>query len=393
MDKVKELIIDTPQGLSGQLSKEARYVFNYRTNNRESEVSIVMPIRAESYSSGGLFSVFEMNRPEGYLLEYIKHRFAKLGPLDDMALLKITGGNQIGRLSYREPDSAIEKNKAQVTKEELIQSKTSEDLFDFLIDTYFNSGVSGFQPKVIVPNTTQTISEKSSVLTPSLIVKAAGDDYPHLAQNEFICMKVAERAGLLVPKFWLSEDGGLFIMERFDIDEAGKQLGLEDLAVLTKKSSEEKYNSSYENIAKAIDIYCGSYSVESKVRFFEYLVLSILLKNGDAHLKNFSLVYDTPQGEIKLSPLYDVVSTQIYKIQNPRTGATKVDNTMALNLFKTKNYPSKEDLIHFGKSVCMVKNPEKIIEKIENARQEILVEYKSNINDWLWRQLKDVWGC
>ncbi len=390
--KVKQLIVETPEGHSGSLTKEARYVFNYETTSREAEVSLVMPLRAQSYASGGLFSVFEMNRPEGYLLETIKKRFAKLGPLDDMALLKITGNNQIGRLTYRDPNDDSTQAKPQVTKEALISSTASRELFAFLTDIYFSSGVSGFQPKVIVPDSSTPLSEKSSMVTSSLIVKVAGEDYPFLAQNEFMCMEVARRAGLTVPPFWLSEDGGMFIMERFDVTASGQRLGLEDMAVLMGKSPSEKYNGSLENIAKAVDLFCGSNSVESKARLFEYIALSIALRNGDAHLKNFSLIYDTPHGDVKLSPLYDVVTTMIYTIEHPRTGATKVDNTMALNMFKTKNYPLTQSLITFGRSVCMVKNPERIIDRIEEAKYNTLADYQSRIDPWLYRNLKSVWG-
>jgi serine/threonine-protein kinase HipA len=390
--KIKTLNVDTPQGRAGLLNKESRYVFNYQTTGRDTEVSLVMPVRARSYDSGGLFSVFEMNRPEGYLLATIRERFAKFGVLDDMALLKITGANQIGRLSYADPNELVPSSKAQVTKDELIQADSSEDLFEFLVDLYFNSGVSGFQPKVMVPDSKAPINEKTSLITPNLIVKAAGEDYPFLAQNEFMCMEVARRAGIKVPPFWLSKDGGLFIMERFDIEENGKRLGLEDMAVLTGKSSEEKYQSSYEIIAKVIDAFCGTNSVESKTRLFEYIALSVLLRNGDAHLKNFSLIYDTPSGDVKLSPLYDVVTTMIYKIENPKTGSTKVDHTMALNMFKSKSYPSRQSLVEFGKSVCMVKNAEKMIDKIETFKEETLNDCRSIIHPWLFNNLKSVWA-
>ena len=390
--KIKKLHVGTPQGHAGSLNKESRFVFNYETTNRDAEVSLVMPIRARSYDNGGLFSVFQMNRPEGYLLETIKQRFAKFGVLDDMALLKITGANQIGRLTYVDPNEPISRAKAQVSKEELIQSQTSEELFNFLADLYFDSGVSGFQPKVMIPESIGNVSEKSSLITSSLIVKAAGEDYPFLAQNEFMCMEVARRAGMRVPPFWLSKDGGLFIMERFDIEENGQRLGLEDMAVLTGNSPEEKYQSSYEIIAKVIDAFCGKNSVESKARFFDYIALSVLLRNGDAHLKNFSLIYDTPNGDVKLSPLYDVVSTMIYKIDHPKTGSTKVDHTMALNMFKTKSYPTIKSLIEFGKSVCMVKNAEKVIEKIQTFKEETLIDCRSRIDPWLFENLKAVWS-
>jgi serine/threonine-protein kinase HipA len=76
-DRVKLLQVISPQGLSGSITKDARFVFNYSTTNRDAEVSLSLPIRAESYASGGLFSIFQMNKPEGYLLEFLKNRFSK----------------------------------------------------------------------------------------------------------------------------------------------------------------------------------------------------------------------------------------------------------------------------------------------------------------------------
>lgn len=387
-DRVKDLLIKTPQGHSGILNKESRFTFNYQTTNRQAEASLVLPIRAESYSSGGLFSIFQMNKPEGYLLDYLKTRFAKSLYLDDMMLLKLTGINQIGRLQYIDLINEEKKStKAIISKEEILSSKASDELFEFLVDHYFDSGISGFQPKVIVP-----ISDRKTVSTSHYIIKAAGDDYPYLAQNEFMCMEVARRAGLTVSEFELSDNGELFIMKRFDISASGERLGLEDMAVLMGQTTEEKYQGSYEGVAKVIDIFCKSNAIESKARFFQYLTLSVLLQNGDAHLKNFSLLYDSPNGDVRLSPLYDVVTTSIYEIQNPRTGATSTDNTMALNLFKTKRYPSLSDLIRFGKTTCMLSHPQRIIERIEEIKLEVIKEYSDRMHSDLIRKLRKAWN-
>jgi len=386
-DRVKQLQVISPQGLSGSITKDARFVFNYSTTNRDAEVSLSLPIRAESYASGGLFSVFQMNKPEGYLLEFLKNRFSKSMYLDDMMLLKLTGQNQIGRLTYKDPlQEEMTPLKSQVSAEELIQSNTSEDLFEFLVDTYFSSGISGFQPKVIVP-----VVDKKTILTTEYIVKASGEDYPLLAQNEFLCMEVARVAGISVPEFWLSNDGGLFIMKRFDRTDSGEKLGLEDMLTLMGKGIDEKYHGSYESIAKLIDTYCGIHANESKARLFEYVAVSVLLHNGDAHLKNFSLLYDLPRGNIQLSPLYDVVTTSIYTITNPKTGATKVDNTMALNLNKSKSYPLQDALIAFGQNVCMVKNAKEMIDKIEDAKRTVLHDCAHRADDDLVKKLKLAW--
>ena len=387
---IKSLIVSTPQGVAGKLQKESRFVFNYETTKREAEVSLIMPLRAESYASGSLFSVFEMNRPEGYLLDYLRERFGRHEILDDMRLLQIAGGNQIGRLRYS-VDGHNPERTITVSRDEIIHSTASDELFKHLVDTYFGSGISGFQPKVLVPDSASAVSAKSTVATSDLIVKSAGADYPFLAQNEFMCMEVARRAGMDVPEFWLSEDGSLFIMKRFDIRD-GQQLGLEDMVVLMGKSPEEKYHGSYENIAKAVDIFCGGNATESKARLFEYVALSCLLKNGDAHLKNFSLLYDYPASNVSLSPLYDVVTTTLYEIENPRTGATKVDNTMALNLKKSKAYPLEDDLVEFGKSICLVRNPRQVIERIKAMKHEVYADLKDRIDPWLSARLKKAWG-
>lgn len=49
--KVKHLIVGTPQGMAGDLYKEARYAFNYTTPESSREISLSMPLRAESYAS------------------------------------------------------------------------------------------------------------------------------------------------------------------------------------------------------------------------------------------------------------------------------------------------------------------------------------------------------
>jgi len=43
--------------------------------------------------------------------------------------------------------------------------------------------------------------------------------------------------------------------------------------------------------------------------FFERVLLSFLLGNGDAHLKNFS-VLETDDGGLRLSPAYDIVCSK-----------------------------------------------------------------------------------
>ncbi len=103
--KIKRLIVDTPQGSVGVLDKDSRFVFNYSLANsdRQREIALRMPIRAESYASTALLPIFAMNRPEGFLYNEIVRRMAKHAHVDDMLLLSIVGENQIGRLTTGSP--------------------------------------------------------------------------------------------------------------------------------------------------------------------------------------------------------------------------------------------------------------------------------------------------
>lgn len=393
--KTKELRISTPQGVAGDLLKESRYVFNYTATERSREISLTMPIRAESYSSGALLPIFEMNKPEGYLLSKIEEAFAKTGPLDDMSLLALTGGAQIGRLTYTVPDRSVRPARPPISRKELLTCKPTSELFDHLVAIYFDSGISGVQPKVLVPqpDTPSLVTDRAAVVHSDLIVKASGPEFPHLTQNEFLCMSAAKRAGIPVPDFALSEDGGLFVLSRFDQEE-GRSLGFEDMGVLTGRANRDKYQGSYENVAKAIRLYCESGDPLAQLQqFFDYVALLVMVRNGDGHLKNFGLLYDHPQDltSIRIAPLYDVVTTSIYDISGGITQITKYDRTLALKLGKSRSYPNRKTLLDFGKTICQVLHPERNIERCAEAMSETLNAERDRIEPSLLKTLNAAW--
>jgi serine/threonine-protein kinase HipA len=395
--KVKRLSVGTPQGAAGDLIKESRYAFNYSAVDNSCEISLTMPLRAESYSGGALPPVFEMNRPEGYLLAKIEEAFAKQGVLDDMRLLAIVGGEQIGRLSYREPDAPIRQARSGIGLQEILARHPTAELFDFLVATYFESGVSGVQPKVLVPDADRSspVRERASLTHAELIVKASGDEYPHLTQNEFLCMSAAKQAGISVPDFWLSNSGDLFVSERFDLRE-GVALGFEDMTVLMNKPSREKYVGSYENIAKAVRLYCADSDPVAQLRqLFDYIAFICMVRNGDGHLKNFGLIYDHPglRSSVRLAPLYDVVTTSIYGMAPAATAITKYDRTLALNLAKTRVYPDRRTLVEFGIQHCLVKRPGDALERIADAMTATLAKHGERVDAKLLTSMREQWDA
>lgn len=368
-NKIQQLEIHTPQGVSGLLTKESRYVFNYNQVNDQAAVSLVMPVREESYASGDLMGIFAMNRPEGYLRYIIEERLKRLGAPSDMLLLFLAGDNQIGRLTYALPGEHLPQSAGEHL-DDLLNSPSGA-LFARLVDLYaLGSGISGIQPKALVPiaadGTIDQLAEHTAVPLKTVIVKAEGGDFPGLARNEYFCMSVAREAGLDVPKFWLSNDGLLFIMSRFDRLPDGTPLGFEDMAVLTGRSTERKYEGSYEMIAQAIEKYSGEDRVAQLKKLLERVVLSCWLRDGDAHLKNFGMLYEHPAAARCLAPVYDVVCTDVYP---------ELDGSMALKLNKSKTFPDEKEIIAYGNRLGMSNSDvTEILERIELAYQVVVAK-------------------
>ncbi|MGH8146469.1 MAG: type II toxin-antitoxin system HipA family toxin [Rhodanobacteraceae bacterium] len=393
--KVKRLAVGTPQGAAGELLRESQYVFNYTSTERACEVSLTMPLRAQSYVGNQLPPVFGMNLPEGFLQQRIVERLAKYEAVDDMRLLAITGAHPIGRLQYAVPGEPRSARKPEIGLQRLLGEPATNEMFEHLVDIYFDSGISGVQPKVMLPDADKPLSERATLLQSDLIVKAGGDEYPHLAANEFLCMDAACRAGITVPHFWLSDDGRLFVMERFDLHD-GDRLGFEDMAVLMDKAREPtghyKYTESYEAIARFIAALCRENATESLQRFYEYLVLCIAVRNGDAHLKNFGLLYTHPHAEApRLAPLYDVVTTAAYDDIDPRTGKLVTDRTLALKLDKSRSYPARERLLAFGRELCHVRSPERVIERVGTAMSETLDAHRERVDRVFFQRIREEW--
>lgn len=332
---MNELNVEVNNTLVGDIVRESdEYIFSYKTDDSQNFISLIMPVRKKDYLHTKLHPIFEMHLPEGYLLSIIKKHFSKLHKTDDFGLLQIMAPSIKGRVTY-----ALQQETPQeeLTLYDLLHPKDAT-LFDELVSKFaFRSALSGVQPKVLA-----TVKNKATLKMEDYIVKSWGPEYPQLGLNEYYCMKVLQKASIPTPEFYLSDDARLFIMKRFDKREDGSYLGFEDMCVLMAKQRDDKYDATYEQIAKTIKTFVSAHHKKSSLlQFYKMIVLNFLLQNGDAHLKNFGLVYNGID-DIFLAPAYDVVCTTIY-IKN---------DIPALHLLGSKKWWDKKFLLRFGIQVC-----------------------------------------
>ncbi len=344
-------------------------------------VSVTMPVRLASWTTPlGITPIFEMNLPEGALRERLRLAFAKAtGTFDDLDLLAIVGRSQLGRVRFTGESDELDEGVPFQSIDEILAGRRGGDLYRYLIEKFSTySGISGVQPKFLVRDQENFGADHGTkrTLSPSFrgathIVKFwDAAEFPQLAANEFFCLKVAEHCSLEVPPHRLAEDGTALVIDRFDLRPDGTYRGFEDFCVLNARRTDEKYRGSYEtNIMKRFQQFANSPTVlEESLRLFTLIALNCAIHNGDAHLKNFGVVYDDVLGDEHLSPVYDLVTTTVYM---PR-------DRMALTLNGTNQWPSATDLIRFGegRSLGTRKTLTEILDRISDAmsavRQQII---------------------
>ncbi|MGL4412228.1 MAG: type II toxin-antitoxin system HipA family toxin [Bacteroidales bacterium] len=106
-----------------------------------------------------------------------------------------------------------------------------------------------------------------------------------------------------------------YITKRFDVGAVGVKLRKEDFSSLaglmpTNGGSNYKYEYSYEELAELIRHYIPAWRIEME-KFFKVVLFNFLFSNGDAHLKNFSVI-ETSRGDFRLAPAYDLLNTHLH---------------------------------------------------------------------------------
>jgi len=173
------------------------------------------------------------------------------------------------------------------------------------------------------------------------IIKTPSTKHKDVPVNEYTAMSLASLIGVDIPEIKLVELNKLdnlpqinlpdeklaFAIKRFDRN-SEMRIHMEDFAQVLVKYPHEKYSSAnYEQIGRILYRFSGE-GLADVQQFARRLLVNILLGNGDAHLKNWSLLYSdkiTP----RLSPAYDIVTTNVY---------IDGEKQYVLNLGKTKDW-------------------------------------------------------
>lgn len=231
--------------------------------------------------------------------------------------------------------------------------------------------ITGVQPKLsldLVKSDNKAEAKRFTIvgLWCNYILKPPTPQYLPLPEVEDLTMHLAEIANIkTVPHALIRLSNGhlAYITKRIDRTKTGEKLPMEDMCQLTEKLTDDKYQGSYEQIAKIIQKYSSNPGFDL-VNFYEQIVFSFITGNVDMHLKNFSLINLPNMGHV-LAPAYDMVATKL---------VTPADNEeLELTLNGKKNRIKKADFeTAFNNAKLSKKQQENIFDKMHKAHEKWL---------------------
>ena len=205
--------------------------------------------------------------------------------------------------------------------------------------------------------------------------------------NEHLTMQIASQVyGIATASNGLcSTPSGhpVYITRRFDVGPEGTKYPMEDMATLIGRSEAEggtvfKYHGSYMEIMEAIRRYVEAWMVEME-RFFELVVFNYIYANGDAHLKNFSII--RYGDDYRLSPAYDLMNTALHIHDADFALSDGLSPTLPKSdAYSRTGHPCRQDFEWFGKASGLVESrvgrildkytfiPDKTQELVESSR-------------------------
>lgn len=243
----------------------------------------------------------------------------------------------------------------------------NDDILELFLAQRSRISVSGVQEKISL-----RLKEKKLVFTEkneqgTFILKPIpyglkkNNDIP---ANEHLTMQIAAQVfGIetaVNALIFFKEGVPAYITKRFDVIN-GEKIAVEDFATLAGKTEGNsgknyKYDFSYEKLGILIKQYSSEPQKDSLI-FVRLLLFNFLFSNGDAHLRNFSLIEKSPN-HYRLSPAYDLLNTRIHVADTNfalRKGLFENKDAQSA-IFRQTGQPTKNDFILFAEQMGISKD-------------------------------------
>jgi serine/threonine-protein kinase HipA len=334
---------------NGELSFQ--YDKNYLANNNNFPLSASLPLSESIFNDNVVRPFFDGLLPEDVARTQIA-RILKTDSRNTFALLKSIGADCAGAISVQSQNVKLQDlsnpEYKYIEDEEAYNILSSLKVRPLYIgeDDFRISGA-GAQDKLIACIINNKLALPLNGTPSTHIIKPNIEGYKDTVFNELFCMKLAKACGLNAPGCFIKtiKDKNFYVVERYDrekSDELWTRIHQEDFCQILNILPENKYESDGgPNLKSCFELLDKlKVAATSKIAFIDLIIFNYLIGNGDAHAKNFSILYknDIPM----LAPCYDLMCTAI---MDPYYDKHK----MAMKLCATKYFMNRVKRDNFAK--------------------------------------------
>ena len=377
--------------IEGNSSEDAQFFYSkeYIARKDSRAISISLPIQDEPFAPDQTKVFFDGLLPEGFMRKSIATNM-HYDENDYLSILYNLGKECLGAIRIDESDEVQESGYEAITRaqvEELAAEGTTKST-EIVIKTHLSlTGASG---KVgLYYDDKEDKWYMPSGLAPSThIVKQSHIRLDGIVTNEQLSMLAARKCGIDIPESFIINAGKgidsevLFATKRYDriIDETSPMIGKlkrpyrihqEDFAQAMGVASFEKYEKEGQGYAEKMFEIIRNYTrspLEDQLRLWNRIVYNFVLGNTDAHIKNYSLLYDPHMEGISLAPAYDMISTVIYESAT-KDMSFNIGGMRNLDSIDEESFKSLAAKVGIGEKIAM-SNYHKVLDQFENAIKE-----------------------
>ena len=357
---MKELLVSVEQKGSlvpvgkiiGESPSDAcfRYSDEYRLGGG-TPISISLPLQEDAFPAERTAGFFEGLLPEGFTRRTVA-QWMHVDEGDYLSILHGLGRECLGALCITEEGETVDASYERITDSQ-VQDLAAEGVTKSAeLVTKSHLSLTGASGKVGLyfdePDNAWYLPHGTAPSTH--IIKQSHVRLEAIVTNEKLSLMTAARCGLDTPKSFIMNTGRggehevLFATQRYDrrVDTSSTtvsglprpyRLHQEDFAQAMGIPAAAKYEQASNGYMRGMFDILRKYSAEpvtDQLKLWDIIVFDYLIGNTDAHIKNFSLLYDKDLRQIHLAPAYDIVSTVIYE-QSTRDMSFSIGGTMSLD--------------------------------------------------------------
>jgi serine/threonine-protein kinase HipA len=285
-------------------------------------LSLTLPLTDQRYANSLVRSFLDGLLPEGEARRAVADDLGLVAD-DTFGLIAALGRDCAGAVVILDEDAPAPASQRvgtaePISDEELVSLVVNLRNAPLGIDPRVRLSLAGVQEKLLLTKLPHGSWGRPVDGTPSThLLKPEIRGFPNTVENEAFCMRFAKHLGLRVADVETAEIGGrkLLIVARYDreVAESGevRRIHQEDFCQATGTPPKNKYQEDAGPSLKTIAKILLGLDPQSVVRLLQAMTVHVLVGNGDAHAKNYSVLHQR-SGSVSLAPLYDVMSTLHY---------------------------------------------------------------------------------